>query len=192
MKMRLIEEKDLQSVHDLVHYTYSQCDRQFVQNPMFEQGFLSYIRTENLRKLFLEKELVLWGVFDVREILFAVGGMHANGGITLLFVHPSIANRGYGKALLEVMRQYAFDKLEHKTVVAKVFPTINERYFARRGFSPNYAVPCIRGVEVPMMAKVLTTKTYTDKKLSLRFIFISLLIMLVLIVILTIIGCFLL
>ena len=134
MEIRVIQESDMPNVAGLSRYVFDTCLRNRME---FEQtiGFVEdYLQVEHLLEMIREERVVLWGAFE-GEQLVGVSGLQSDGMITMLYVLPQYANRGYGSALLGVMREYAKDVYDLPQVVVNATPAWTSSYFAKQGFA---------------------------------------------------------
>ena len=135
MNIRILRDEELIHAAGLSRYVFDTCLRgrmEFTQSiPFIEE----YISEANIRTMFSENRLILWGAFE-EEQLVGVSGLQSDGMITLLYVLPQYAGRGCGMNLLQVMRGYAKDVLHRSKVLVNATPSWTSVYFKKNGFVP--------------------------------------------------------
>ena len=145
MEIRILQEIEIPNAAGLSRYVFDTCLRKRME---FEQtiGFVEeYLLPEHLMEMAREEKLTLWGVFE-GEQLVGVSGLQPDGMITMLYVLPQCANRGYGSALLGIMREYAKNTYGLQQVIANATPAWTSSYFAKQGFAYDH-----RNMHVPFI-----------------------------------------
>lgn len=135
MNIRILKEEELIHASGLSRFVFDSCLRnrmEFTQTIPFVEN---YISETNLRNMCGENRLIVWGAFE-QEQLVGVGGMQADGMITLLYVLPQFAGRSCGAKLLLTMRAYAKDVLQLPKVYVNATPAWTSAYFQKQGFLP--------------------------------------------------------
>ena len=133
MEIRVLVEDELQYASGLSRYVFDTCIRnrmEFTQTIPFVEN---YISESNLKEMYRENRLVVWGAFE-REQMVGVAGMQTDGLITLLYVLPQYTRRNCGMHLLTVMRGYAQDVLKLNKVIVNATPAWTSTYFKKNGF----------------------------------------------------------
>lgn len=153
MKIRLLEENEIQLAINVAHEAYQKCILPFVRTEEEVNQYNGYVNLENLWKEVQGGRLLLWGAWEGEE-LCAVSAMRKEGQITMLYVRPVFQKMGYGKALLDWMRGYAKETLRLKMVTANVTPIFAAEYFKRAGFRYMNGGIYPQAAFVPMEAKV--------------------------------------
>ena len=134
MEIRVLREDELGHASGLSRYVFDTCLRnrmEFTQTIPFVEN---YISETNLRELYRENKLVVWGAFEQTQLV-GVAGMQTDGMITLLYVLPQYTKRRCGMHLLLVMREYAHKVLQINKVVVNATPAWTAIYFKKNGFA---------------------------------------------------------
>ena len=134
MEIRILQNEEIKIASGLSRYVFDACLRNRMEYPQTIAFVETYITEENLVKMCEERKLLLWGAFE-GEQLVGVSGLQSDGMITMLYVLPQYANRGYGSALIGVMREYAKDVYDLPQVVVNATPAWTSSYFAKQGFA---------------------------------------------------------
>ena len=167
MEIRILMETEIPNAAGLSRYVFDTCLRNRME---FEQtiGFVEeYLNAEHLKQMFLEEKLTLWGVFEEGQMV-GVSGLQPDGMITMLYVLPQYANRGYGRGLLAAMRDHAKNVLGLSQVIANATPAWTSSYFANQGFAYDH-----RNMHAPfitMRAKAGTSTVYEKKHVPAKVI----------------------
>lgn len=134
MEIRILQETEIPNAAGLSRYVFDTCLRNRME---FEQtiGFVEdYLSAGHLLQMTYEEKLTLWGVFEGGQLV-GVSGLQSDGMITMLYVLPQCANRGYGSSLLGTMREYAKNIYGVQQVIANATPAWTSTYFAKNGFA---------------------------------------------------------
>lgn len=151
MEIRILQEQELEIAAGLSRYVFDVCVRNRME---FEQSIAyieDYLTAENLRKLYTQETITLWGAFEQGQMV-AVSALQADGMITMLYVLPVHVNKGIGSALLRTVRRYAGEKLGLERVILNATPAWMAGYFARQGFRYAEKSQRARVPYVPMYA----------------------------------------
>lgn len=165
MNIRILEEHEFVHASGLSRYVFDTCLRnrmEFTQTIPFVEN---YISEENLKGMYRENKLILWGAFE-HEQLVGVAGMQTDGMITLLYVLPQYTGRGCGAHLLSTLCAYAQTVLQLEKVIVNATPAWTSVYFKKHGFAlinqnQNMHVPF-----VPMMVMSERKAFHTKEKVS--------------------------
>ncbi len=133
MEIRILKEEELVQAAGLSRYVFDTCLRnhmEFTQTIPFVEN---YITETNLRTMYQENQLIVWGAFELEQLV-GVAGMQTDGMITLLYVLPQYSRRGCGAHLLTVMRGYAQTVLQLDKVIVNATPAWTSVYFKKNGF----------------------------------------------------------
>lgn len=133
MEIRILQEEELKIASGLSRYVFDNCLRNRMEFPQTIAFVEEYIAEANLRKLWEEHKLVLWGVFESEQMV-AVSGMQSDGMISLLYVLPQCQNRGYGSKLLTIMREYGKNVCNFERVTVNANPAWTSFFFGKKGF----------------------------------------------------------
>jgi N-acetylglutamate synthase-like GNAT family acetyltransferase len=134
MEIRMLVEEELQYASGLSRYVFDTCLRnrmEFTQTIPFVEN---YISESNLKEMYRENRLVVWGAFEQGQLV-GVAGMQTDGLITLLYVLPQYMRRNCGMHLLTVMRGYAQEMLHLEKVIVNATPAWTSTYFKKNGFA---------------------------------------------------------
>ncbi len=134
MEIRVLREEELVHASGLSRYVFDTRLRnrmEFTQTIPFVEN---YISEANLKEMYKENKLVVWGAFE-QEQLVGVAGMQTDGMITLLYVLPQYGKRRCGMHLLSVMREYAQAVLHLDKVIVNATPAWTAIYFKKNGFT---------------------------------------------------------
>lgn len=134
MEIQILKEEELTHAAGLSRYVFDTCLRdhmEFTQTIPFVEN---YITEANLRTMYRENQLIVWGAFEQGQLV-GVAGMQTDGMITLLYVLPQYAGRTCGKNLLTVMRGYAQTVLHLDKVLVNATPAWTAVYFNKNGFT---------------------------------------------------------
>lgn len=134
MEIRVLQAEDLANASGLSRYVFDVSLRNRME---FEQSIPfveNYISEENMKRLYQEGKLMLWGAFDQTQLI-AVGGLQSDGMITMLYVLPQCWGRKIGSQLLITMRQYAKEVMGLGSVSVNATPAWTSFYFSKHGFS---------------------------------------------------------
>lgn len=153
MKIRLLEENEIQLAINAAHETYRICVLPYIRTKEEVDLYNGYVNLEKLWKEMHEGRLLLWGLFDGEE-LCGVSAMQKTGHITMLYVRPQFQKKGYGKALSDWMRGYAKETLHLKRVTVNAMPVFAVSYFKREGFREIQGIPYPQTFFVALEAKV--------------------------------------
>lgn len=165
MEIRVLREEELIHASGLSRFVFDTCLRnrmEFMQTIPFVEEYISEI---NLRELYREGKLTVWGAFE-QEQLVGVSGIQTDGMITLLYVLPQYKGRGCGMRLLTVMREYAQNLLGVDKIVVNATPAWTAGYFYKRGFSTVDANPNMRVPFLPMHSLLKAGSFYQKEKIS--------------------------
>ena len=97
MEIHVLQEEELKAAAGLSRYVFDHALRDRME---FEQTIAfveEYLKEENLRSLYQQATLQLWGAFE-EEMLVGVGGLQSDGMITMLYVLPQFSNKGIGSS----------------------------------------------------------------------------------------------
>ncbi len=150
----ILEEKELAVAAGLSRYVFDNCVKYRMEFAPTIQFVEDYLAVENLRKLYLEEKLLLWGVYE-RDQLVAVSAMTNEGMVTMLYVLPNCFRKGYGMNLLKTMREYAYTTLGLEYIRVNATPAWTAVYFKKQGFS---FVEKNQNMRVPFVPMVCSTK----------------------------------
>ncbi len=145
MEVRFLEQQEIPNAAGLSLYVFDNCLRNRME---FEQtiGFIEeYLTTEALTDKVEQGQLMLWGVYEMEELV-GVSGMTTDGLITMIYILPQYVRRGMGSALLTAMRSYAKDSLGLDEVVVNATPAWTSTYFEGQGFAYEH-----RNMHVPFI-----------------------------------------
>ena len=160
MEIRILKEEELAQAAGLSRYVFDTCLRnqmEFTQTIPFVEN---YITEMNLKTMFQEKQLIVWGAF-AEEQLVGVAGLQTDGMITLLYVLPQYMARGCGMHLLTEMREYAQIVLHLDKVIVNATPAWTAAYFKKNGFdlmNPN------QNMHVPFVSMQASSKQIQFQK----------------------------
>ena len=150
-------------------YVFDYCLRNRMEYPQTVAFVEEYIAEANLQKLCEENKLILWGAFE-EEQMVAVSGLQSDGMITLLYVLPQCQNKGYGSALLRVMREYAKNVCNFSKVTLNANPAWTSFFFGKKGFMHVNANQNLRAPFVPMYALSNNIAGFEKRPVSKRMI----------------------
>ena len=151
MEIHVLQEEELKAAAGLSRYVFDHALRdrmEFVQTIAFVE---EYLKEENLRRLYQESTLLVWGAFE-ENTLVGVAGLQSDGMITMLYVLPQFCNKGIGSRLLAEMRTYARDTYGMEKVLLNATPAWTAFYFVKQGFSYLNRGQQMRVPFVPMYA----------------------------------------
>lgn len=161
MEIRLLQENEIANASGLSRFVFDNCLRNrmsFAQTIHFVE---EYITEANLRKMYQDETLLLWGVYE-QEQLVGVGGLQSNGMLTMLYVLPQFWGRKYGTKLLFAIREYVRDVLQMERITVNATPAWTAAYFVKQGFSYVEKKPNMYNPFVSLYA--LSEKTMLYKK----------------------------
>lgn len=133
MEIRILQKEELVHASGLSRYVFDTCLRnrmEFTQTIPFVEN---YIADANLKSMYQENRLVVWGAFEQGQLV-GVSGMQTDGMITMLYVLPQYAGRSCGSSLLMTMREYAKNTLGLSKVALNATPAWTALYFQKEGF----------------------------------------------------------
>lgn len=165
MEIRILQEEELKIASGLSRYVFDYCLRNRMEYPQTIAFVEEYIAEANLRKLYEENKLLLWGVFE-KEQMVAVSGMQSDGMISLLYVLPQCQNRGYGSNLLKTMREYAKAMFNFDRVTVNANPAWTSFFFGKKGFIYFDAKQDLHAPYVPMYALSTNIQGFEKRPVS--------------------------
>ena len=177
MEIRILQKEELKIASGLSRYVFDTCLRSRMEFPQTIAFVEEYIAEENLMRLYEERKLVLWGVFEGAQMV-AISGMQSDGMITLLYVLPQCQNRGYGSRLLKDMREYAKEMCGFPKVMLNANPAWTSFFFAKKGFVNVNENQDLRAPFIPMYALSTNIEGFEKRKVAKKWI------------VLAIAGCF--
>jgi len=133
MEIRILQAEEIKIASGLSRYVFDYCLRNRMEYPQTIAFVEEYIAEANLRKLFEEQKLILWGAFEGQQMV-AVSGLQSDGMISLLYVLPQCQNRGYGSQLLKTMREYGKNICNFAGVTVNANPAWTSFFFGKKGF----------------------------------------------------------
>lgn len=143
MEIRVLREEELIHASGLSRFVFDSCLRnrmEFMQSIPFIEN---YIAESNLKKMYEENSLIIWGAFEQGQLV-GVSGIQTDGMITMLYVLPQYAGRSCGTQLLITMQEYARNVLGLTRVTLNATPAWTFSYFQKQGFecvNPNVQMP---------------------------------------------------
>lgn len=165
MEVRLLKKEERQLAAGLSRFVFDN----YLRNRMeFEQtiSFVEqYLSLENLDELCENGKLLLWGAFE-GGMFMGVSGMHTDGMITILYIHPDFQRRRYASELLFTMKQYAKDVLHLETVTINANPAWTYTYFLKQGFFTKQEVVSTNVPFIPMYAKTKDASIFHKRYIS--------------------------
>ncbi len=160
MEIRILREEELANAAGLSRYVFDTCLRNRMEFPQ-SVGFIeSYVSVENLVKMHREQRLVVWGAFEMQQLV-AVSALQSDGMITMLYVLPQFSGRKIGKNLLLAMREFAAQVYGLERVVLNATPAWTAFYFSSQGFS--YTNPN-KNMRIPFIPMYALSKDIAEKK----------------------------
>lgn len=165
MEVRLLRKEERILAAGLSHFVFDNYLRNrmaFAQTISFVEQYLSL---ENLDTLCESGKLLLWGAFE-GGVFMGVSGMHTDGLITMLYVHPDFQRKRYGSALLFAMKQYAKEVLQLKRVTINANPAWTYTYFLKQGFFTQQKNPYTNVSFIPMYAETADAQIFHKKYVS--------------------------
>lgn len=153
MKIRLLEENEIQLAINVAHEAYRTCLLPFAKAKEEVEQYNSYVNLENLWGEVHGQNLFLFGAFEAEELV-GVSALQNTGHITMLYVRPAFQRRNCGSSLLDWMRGYAKETLRLKKVTVNAIPVFTASYFEKRGFRRIQGIPYPQTVFVALEAKV--------------------------------------
>lgn len=169
MEIRILQEEELANASGLSRFVFDNCLRNrmgFAQTIHFVEEYIAEI---NLKKLYREETLIMWGAFE-QEQLVGVAGLQSNGMITMLYVLPQFWGRRYGSKLLYTMREYVRDVLKLERVTVNATPAWSASYFASQGFFYMEKNPNMHSPFVSMFALSEKTSLYRKERITRKTI----------------------
>ena len=169
MEIRVLREEEMVHASGLSRYVFDTCLRnrmEFTQTIPFVENYISEF---NLRNMYREQTLVLWGAFEQGQLV-GVGGMQTDGMITLLYVLPQYKGRDCGMKLLAVMREYAEQILHLERIVVNATPAWTAGYFYKQGFSTMTQNPNMRVPFLPMHSQLAHMRFHQKEKITGKMI----------------------
>ena len=133
MEIRILQIEELANAAGLSRFVFDNCVRnrmEFVQTAAFVEEYLSL---DNLTAMCQEQKLTIWAAFEMGQMV-GVSGLQSDGMITMLYILPQYARRGFGSALLSTMREFAKDVYGFEQVTVNATPAWASTYFASQGF----------------------------------------------------------
>ena len=165
MDIRILKEEELRNASGLSRYVFDTCLRNRMMYTQTIPFVENYISEDNLKKMYLEDKIVVWGAFE-QEQLVGVAGMQTDGMITLLYVLPQYTKRNCGMYLLAVIREYAKSVLHLEKVVVNATPAWTVGYFYKQGFSTVHVNPNMREPFIPMYSILENANFHRKEKIS--------------------------
>lgn len=165
MEIRLLQKEERTLAAGLSHFVFDNYLRNrmaFAQTISFVENYLSL---ENLDVLCESGKLLLWGAFEGGAFM-GVSGMHTDGLITMLYVHPDFQRKRYGSELLFAMKQYAKEVLHLKHVTINANPAWTYTYFVKQGFFTQQEQPYTNVSFIPMYAETADAQIFYKKYVS--------------------------
>lgn len=165
MEIQMLTVQHVPQVVQLARQNFFECIKPFLEDVSMMQAFYEYVEEGKIAQLMNQKQLYLWGVYEGGQ-LAGVAGMQAEGHVTLLYVTRAYQRRGFGKALLYKMRQFAGANLHLKRVTVSAMPAWSWTFFQRQGFSLMNNVNTMAAQFVPMEAKCPYELEYEKKPIK--------------------------
>lgn len=134
MEIRLLTINEMPRALEIARGVFRYCLQNSIPNPENIAGFEAYASEENVASLMGQGRLLLWGAFELGQMV-AMSGMQSEGHITMLYVLPVYQRHGYGKELLLEMRRCAGSRFHLYTVTTTALPAWTASYFQRRRFA---------------------------------------------------------
>ena len=169
MEIRVLQEEELTNASGLSRYVFDSCLRnrmEFTQTIPFVEN---YIADANLKSMYQENRLVVWGAFE-QEQLVGISGMQTDGMITMLYVLPQYEGRRCGSSLLVTMQEYAKNVLGLRKVTLNATPAWTYSYFQRLGFALQNPDTYIHVPFVPMYVDLEQTAFQKKEKIGAKTI----------------------
>lgn len=156
MKVRLLQKEERGLAGGLSRFVFDNYLRMRMEFPQTIGFVEDYLSLENLDRLCEEGKLLLWGAFEGEEdeIFMGVSGMHTDGLITMLYIHPEFQKRRYGSELLFAMKTYAKEVLHLERVTLNATPAFTYSYFEKQGF---FCKDDFCGIRVPVITMYAKT-----------------------------------
>lgn len=165
MEIRILRDNEMIHASGLSRYVFDNCLRERMEFPQ-SIGFIEdYLKYENLTGLVHEGKLTVWGVFE-QEQCVAISGLQSDGMITLLYVLPQCFRRGYGSALLRVMKEYAKNTYGMNRIMVNATPAWTATYFIRNGFAYQQKPSNMHVPFITLYADQSNTTNYPKKRVS--------------------------
>lgn len=135
MEIRILKEEELANASGLSRYVFDTCLRNRMEYTQTIPFVENYIAEENLKNMYHENRLILWGAFEQGQLV-GVSGMQTDDMITMLYVLPQYSGRNCGSSLLMAMKEYAKSSLGLNKVILNATPAWTALYFQKQGFLP--------------------------------------------------------
>lgn len=167
MEIRIIQDEELANAAGLSRFVFDKCLRnrmEFVQTIPFIED---YVSEANLRQMRMEGRLILWGAYE-KEQMIAVSALQTDGSITMLYVLPEYAQKGFGNRLLYTMRSYAQEVLGLEKVFVNATPAWTASYFGKQGFYYVEKNPNLRQPYVTLYALTQQSQFHKKEKVGVR------------------------
>ena len=169
MEIRILRIEEMKNATGLSRYVFDTCLRNRMEYSQTIAFVEEYLTEENFTKLFLERKLILWGLFEGEQMV-GVSGMQSDGLITVLYILPQCQNRGYGSEMLKVMQAYAKDICRFKKVTLNATPAWTSFFFGNKGFSNLNTNQDLKAPFVPMYIYLEGVGSYKKRKISKKWI----------------------
>lgn len=164
MEIKLLTMDEMPQALQIACGVFDYCLRNSIPDPENIAGFEAYANEENVRSLMEQGRLLLWGAYEMGQMV-AMSGMQSEGHITMLYVLPVYQRHGYGKELLLSMRRYAGSRYGLKVVTVTAMPAWTASYFRRRRFTAMDPAQMTMAPYVYMQAKSIHEIRYETKRI---------------------------
>ena len=138
MEIKFLTIEEIAYAEELAKLVYRTNIEPFFPQEQMKGFFLEYVQKDALLAKVNAHALILWGAYEDGK-LYAVAGMQPEGHITMLYVLPQYQGRGTGKALIEVMRSFAYQQLKLSRITVNAMPAWTAAYFEKSGFQKDPA-----------------------------------------------------
>ena len=169
MEVRILLESEIPQAINLAKMVYDCSTRNFLEKTIGSKFFDEYMVEENIISQVRNGELTMWGACH-QGVILAVSAMTGTGHITMLYVHPNILRKGYGKVLIKTMKKYAGTKCNLKKVSVNVIPVWMAGYFEKDGFKRQETGYNVNKAYVTMQSKVVTELSYKSRQIPTKVV----------------------
>jgi GNAT superfamily N-acetyltransferase len=165
MEIRMLQSDEIPQALQIARGVFDYCLKNRMDDPKMIEDFRNYTDESQIQNMEQQGSIHLWGIFEDGRML-AMSAMQREGHITMLYVLPMFQCRGYGAALLERMRAFAYEKYGYAYVTLSAMPAWTASYFAKHKFVSMNAAADHQAPFLPMQAKTLRQLAYENRPIS--------------------------
>ena len=134
MEIKILNSKEAKTAVEFSRSVFNSMVRPNLNEPSTAMYFDQYMKEDEIAKQVEDETLTIWGAFE-QDTLVGVSALMNNGHVTMMYMHPCVARKGYAKQLIKTMRNYGRMVYGYDYITVNASPVWTVEFFKKCGFT---------------------------------------------------------